>query len=278
MDGSNHPTLRLANHGDVKTNDSNPLRIAAAADLHCTKTGKGHFHALFTEASQAADVLLLCGDLTDYGLPEEARVLAEEIRSFATIPVLAVLGNHDFESGQTAEVSRILTEAGVTMLDGECCEIGGVGFAGVCGFGGGFGRRMLSAWGEPLIKSFVQEAVDQAVHLERALGRIESAQKVVLLHYAPIRETVQGEDPEIYPFLGSTRLEGPLNRFNVQFAFHGHAHNGQPAAKTSAGVPVFNVSLPILKRVQTDRPWFRLVEVARDLGALAAPTERVQAV
>jgi Icc-related predicted phosphoesterase len=241
--------------------DSKPLRIAAAADLHCTKSGKGHFHPLFAEASQAADVLLLCGDLTDYGLPEEAHVLAEEIRSFATIPILAVLGNHDYESGQTAELTRILTEAGVQMLDGECCEIRGVGFAGVCGFGGGFGRRMLNPWGEPLIKSFVQEAIDHGVKLERALGRIETAQRVVLLHYAPIRETVVGEDPEIFPFLGSTRLEGPLNRFNVQLAFHGHAHNGQPEAKTSAGVPVFNVSLPILKRVQPERPWFRLVEI-----------------
>lgn len=241
--------------------DSKPLRIAATADLHCTKSGKGHFHPLFAEASQSADVLLLCGDLTDYGLPEEAHVLAEEIRSYATVPVLAVLGNHDYESGQTAELTRILTEAGVQMLDGECCEIGGVGFAGVCGFGGGFGRRMLNPWGEPLIKSFVQEAIDHGVKLERALGRIETAQRVVLLHYAPIRETVAGEDPEIFPFLGSTRLEGPLNRFNVQLAFHGHAHNGYPEAKTSAGVPVFNVSLPVLKRIQPERPWFRLVEI-----------------
>lgn len=241
--------------------DSRPLRIAAAADLHCTRDGKGHFHSLFSEASQVADVLLLCGDLTDYGLPEEAHVLAEQIRSFATIPILGVLGNHDFESGHAEEVTHIFTEAGVKMLDGECCEIGGVGFAGVCGFGGGFGRLMLNPWGEPLIKSFVQEAIDHAVRLERALGRIECPQRVVLLHYSPIRQTVEGENPEIFPFLGSTRLEGPLNRFNVQAAFHGHAHNGQPEARTSAGVPVFNVSLPILKRVQPDLPWFRLMEL-----------------
>jgi Icc-related predicted phosphoesterase len=241
--------------------DSKPLRIAAVADLHCTRSGKGHFHPLFEEASRIADVLLLCGDLTDYGLPEEAHVLAEDVRSYASIPVLGVLGNHDYESGKAAEVIEVLSHAGVTILDGESCEIGGVGFAGVCGFGGGFGRRMLNAWGEPLIKSFVQEAIDQAVRLERALGRIESPHRVVLLHYSPIRETVVGEDPEIFPFLGSTRLEGPINRFNVQFAFHGHAHNGQPEAHTSAGVPVFNVSLPILKRIQPQQPWMRIVEI-----------------
>ncbi|HEY3898154.1 MAG TPA: metallophosphoesterase [Chthoniobacter sp.] len=238
-----------------------PLRIAAAADLHCTKSSRGHFQPLFAEASKAADVLLLCGDLTDYGLPEEAYVLAEELHNYASIPVLAILGNHDFESGRSEEVGKILTESGARMLDGECCEIGGIGFAGVCGFGGGFGRRMLNAWGEPLIKTFVQEAVDQAMHLERALGRIEAEKRVAMLHYAPIRETVEGECPEIFPFLGSTRLEGPLNRFNVQVAFHGHAHNGQPEAKTSTGVPVYNVSLPVIKRTQPDHPWMRVVEI-----------------
>ena len=208
-----------------------------------------------------ADVLLLCGDLTDYGVPEEAHVLAEELRNHATIPVLAILGNHDFESGRSEEVSRILAESGARMIDGECCEIGGIGFAGVCGFGGGFGRRMLNAWGEPLIKAFVQEAVDQAMHLERVLGRIEAAKRVVMLHYAPIRETVEGECPELFPFLGSTRLEGPLNRFKVEMAFHGHAHNGRPEGKTSAGVPVYNVSLPVVRRLQPEHPWMRVVEI-----------------
>lgn len=238
-----------------------PLRIAATADLHCTKASKGHFQPLFTSASQEADVLLLCGDLTDYGLPEEAHILAEDIRSFATIPVLGVAGNHDYESGHAEEVVHILTEAGIQMLDGDCVEIGGVGFAGVCGFGGGFGRMMLNAWGEPLIKAFVQEAVEHAMRLERALARLETKKRVALLHYAPIRETVEGEPLEIFPFLGSTRLEGPLNRFEVEVAFHGHAHNGTPSGKTSAGVSVHNVSLPILKRTQPDQPWWKLVEV-----------------
>jgi Icc-related predicted phosphoesterase len=238
------------------------LRIAATADLHCTKTGKGQFQPLFAAASQEADVLLLCGDLTDYGLPEEARVLAEDIRAFLTVPAIGVVGNHDFESGHVEEVARILADAGVKMLDGDCVEIQGVGFAGVCGFGGGFGRMMLNAWGEPLIKEFVQEAVEHAMRLERALARLETGKRVALLHYAPIRETVEGESLEIFPFLGSTRLEGPLNRFGVEVAFHGHAHNGAPSGKTSAGVRVLNVSLPVLRRVQPDHPWVKVVEVA----------------
>ncbi len=225
-----------------------PMRIAAASDLHYHRNSKGEAKELFTRASQEADVLLLCGDLTDYGLPDEAHVLAEDIHSFCRIPIVAVLGNHDFESGQTPELIRILEAAGVRVLDGECLEMGEVGFVGVCGFGGGFGARMLNAWGEPAIKHFVQESVDQAMKLERALSRLKTRHRIALLHYAPIRETVTGEDPEIFPFLGSTRLEGPLNRFQVDAAFHGHAHNGKLEGHTSTGVPVFNVAPAILKK------------------------------
>jgi Icc-related predicted phosphoesterase len=241
--------------------DSKVVRIAATADLHYTKSSKGHLHSLFAEASKQADVLLICGDLTDYGHVDEAEVLAEDLRAHASIPVIAVLGNHDFETGHAADVTRVMEGAGVKMLDGECVEIGGVGFAGVCGFGGGFGRSMLNAWGEPLIKSFVQEAVDHAIRLERALARLETRQRVALLHYAPIRDTVMGENTEIYPFLGSSRLEGPLNRFAVRAAFHGHAHNGQAEALTTGTVPVYNVSLPVMKKANPEGPWFRLLEV-----------------
>ncbi|MDB6006623.1 MAG: putative phosphoesterase, partial [Prosthecobacter sp.] len=222
------------------------MRIAATADLHYNKSSQGLLQALLKEASAAADVLLLCGDLTDYGEVEEARVLAHDIKTHASIPVLAVLGNHDFEAGHPEKVTKILTEAGVTMLDGECTELMGVGFAGVCGFCGGFGSSMLSAWGEPIIKSFVQESVNQAMKLERALARLEATQRVVLLHYAPIRETVVGENPEVLPFMGSTRLEEPLNHHKVTVAFHGHAHRGSVEGRTSAGVPVYNVALPLL--------------------------------
>lgn len=205
-------------------------------------------HELFAEISHRADVLLLCGDLTDYGLAQEAEELAVDLRAAVRIPMIGVLGNHDFESGEPKLVRQVLENAGVTMLDGEAIEIDGVGFAGVCGFGGGFGRRMLNAWGEPLIKQFVQEALDQAVRLEQALASLQSTRRVAVLHYSPIRGTVAGEDPEVFAFLGSSRLEEPINRFRVDAVFHGHAHNGSGEGTTATGIPVYNVSLPVLRK------------------------------
>jgi Icc-related predicted phosphoesterase len=241
-----------------------PLRIAATADLHYSKTSHGQHRELFEHASDAADVLLLCGDLTDYGTVEEAQVLCDDFRKYARIPTLAVLGNHDLESNQQHELRATVEAAGVRVLDGECAEIDGVGFAGICGFGGGFGQWMLNAWGEPTIKQFVQEAIDQAVRLEQALARLHTEQRVVLLHYSPLRETVEGEPAEIWPFLGSTRLEGPLNRFHVNATFHGHAHNGRPEGHTTGNVPVFNVAVPVLAKTPDAFPHrFRLFELNR---------------
>ncbi|MBA3882016.1 MAG: metallophosphoesterase [Chthoniobacterales bacterium] len=237
------------------------LRVAATADVHYGKQSKGKLHEVFDAISGDADVLLICGDLTDYGLPEEAELLAADIRAHVRIPVLAVLGNHDLESGQSEAVSKVMEDAGVRMLNGEAAVIGGVGFAGVCGFGGGFGRQMLNAWGEPLIKSFVQEALDQALRLEQALTQLTTDRRVVLLHYAPIRATVEGESPEIFPFLGSTRLEEPINRFRVDAVFHGHAHNGAAEGATAAQIPVFNVSLPLMQRRSEGGLPLRLFEI-----------------
>ena len=237
------------------------MRIAATADIHYGKQSKGKMQDLFAEVSRAADVLLICGDLTDYGLREEAELLGADIRAYARIPVIGVLGNHDFESGQPDAVRQAMEAAGVTMLDGEAVEIDGVGFAGVCGFGGGFGRQMLNAWGEPLIKAFVQEAIDHALQLEQALAKLQTDRRVVLLHYAPIRATVEGEPPEIFPFLGSTRLEEPLNRFRVSAAFHGHAHNGGAEGATAAKVPIYNVSAPVLQKGAPDKQPFKLIEI-----------------
>jgi Icc-related predicted phosphoesterase len=234
------------------------LRIAATADLHYAKHSRGKIHDAFAEASESADVLLLCGDLTEYGLAEEAEELAADIRSAVRIPVVAVLGNHDYESGQPEMVAKILDETGVTMLNGEAVEIAGVGFAGICGFGGGFGRRMLNAWGEPLIKQFVQESISHAIRLEQALVKLQTERRIVVLHYSPIRSTLQGEDPEIYAFLGSSRLEEPINRFRVTAVFHGHAHNGILDGKTSTGIPVYNVSAPALGK--SGKP-YRIVEL-----------------
>ena len=237
------------------------VRVAAVADLHCAKTSEADIRALFEAASRAADVLLLCGDLTDYGLVDEARLVAAAVRAGLRIPALAVLGNHDYESGQQDEVKRILTEAGVVMLDGEGHEVHGLGFAGVKGFAGGFGEHMLGQWGEEAIKRFVREAVDEALKLEAALGRLTTAQRVVLLHYAPIEGTVAGEPPVVFPFLGSSRLEEPINRYHVAAVFHGHAHKGRPEGRTSSNVPVFNVCAPLLRELFPDRPPFRVLEL-----------------
>ncbi len=237
------------------------LRVAAIGDLHVSRQSQGGFQPLFAQITADADVLLLCGDFTDYGLPEEARVLARELTAAMKIPVLAVLGNHDFEAGKQHEIREILTDAGVSVLDGEAIEIHGVGFAGVKGFCGGFGRGALGPWGEHVIKQFVQEAVDESLKLETALARLRTTQRVALLHYSPIRATVEGEPPEIFPYLGSGRLEEPINRYRVNAVFHGHAHRGSPEGRTATGVPVYNVAMPLLARLHPDRPPYLVVEL-----------------
>jgi len=237
------------------------LRIAAVADVHVKKTSQGVLQPIFARASAEADVMLLCGDLTDYGDMEEARVLAREITSSLRIPALAVLGNHDFESGKQDEMSKLLTDAGVTMLDGNATEIHGVGFAGVKGFGGGFGRRSLGAWGEDIIKRFVHETIEEALKLESALARLRTPQKVAVLHYSPIQATVEGEPPEIIAFLGSTRLEEPIDRYRVNTVFHGHAHHGSLEGRTKANAVVYNVAMPLLKKKFPDQLPLRIIEI-----------------
>ncbi len=237
------------------------VRLAAVGDLHVKKTSQGQLASLLAPVNERADVLLLCGDLTDYGLPEETQILVKELRPAVRIPIVAVLGNHDSESGQQLEVCKILTEAGVRVLDGEAAEIAGIGFAGVKGFPGGFGRGTLGAWGESGVKAFVKEAVDEAMKLESALARLRTPQRVAVLHYSPIRDTVEGEPPEIFPYLGTSRLEGPLNRYPVNVVFHGHAHHGSLEGRTALGIPVFNVAMPLLMRAFPDKPPFRVFEL-----------------
>jgi Icc-related predicted phosphoesterase len=237
------------------------VRLAAVGDIHVTKSSQGAMQQLFAQVSEASDVLVLCGDLTDYGLPEEAHVLAREITTGLKIPCVAVLGNHDFESGKQSEVRDILCDAGVHMLDGEAVEIAGVGFAGAKGFAGGFGRATLGAWGEATIKGFVQEAIDEALKLEAALARLRTDERVAVLHYSPVRQTCEGEPPEIFAFLGTGRLEEPINRYRPRAVFHGHAHSGAPEGATARGVPVYNVAMPLLRRHFPERPPFRLLEL-----------------
>jgi len=236
------------------------LRLAAVADLHFSRAPNLTLSAIAATVQHDADVLILCGDLTDHGLVEEAHGLVKELSAFR-LPIVAVLGNHDFHSDQQADIKKVLADASIHMLDGDTVQLHGVGFAGVKGFGSGFGRRILEPWGEATVRQFVREAVEESLKLETALARIARGPRVAVMHYAPIVETVLGEPPEIQPFLGSSRLEEPLNRFQVRVAFHGHAHHGKPEGTTSGGVPVYNVSAPLLRSLDPDRPPYRIVEI-----------------
>jgi len=246
------------------TEPSGRVRIGALGDLHYTRSMEPPVRDVLAQAGRECDVLLLCGDLTDHGLVEEAQDLAREIHSAVSVPVIAVLGNHDFEGGKQEEIKKILCDGGIRVLDGEATEVKGVGFAGVKGFCGGFGKRALGPWGEDIIKQFVREAVDEALKLESALARLRHKPRIAVLHYSPIQETVEGEPVEIFPFLGSSRLEEPLTRYPVDAVFHGHAHRGHPEGKTAQGIPVFNVSLSLLRQTYPDGPAVRIFEVQVD--------------
>ncbi len=238
------------------------VRLGAVADLHYTKAMQGSLLPLFEQVGRLADILLLPGDLTDSGLPDEAHALVHDLKAAVKAPVVAVLGNHDFESGKSAEVADILRAGGVTVLDGDAVEFLGVGIGGAKGFLGGFGRGTLEAWGEPAVKAIVQATVDEVLKLEKALARLRTPHRVAMLHYAPVRGTVEGEPVEIHAFMGCGRFEEPLNRYGVHAVFHGHAHRGSAEGKTSAGIPVYNVALPLLRRERPDAPALRVIELA----------------
>jgi Icc-related predicted phosphoesterase len=235
------------------------VRVAAMADLHVHKDRHAENRPLFAEISQNADVLVLCGDLTNLGTPEEAKHLAGDL-SAVRIPILAVLGNHDYHSGKTEEVKDVLRRANVLFLDeDETFELNGVGFAGIKGFGGGFSAHMLSSFGEEATKHFVSEAVKESLALEHAMQRLDTPRVVVIMHYVPVAETAMGEPLEIFPFLGCSRMAETIDRFNVVAAFHGHAHRGSPVGRTPKGVPVYNCAMEVLMRVH-QRPYV-VVEV-----------------
>ncbi len=223
------------------------VRIAAVGDLHFDGTSTGGLRDFFARVEREADVLALCGDLTTHGTPAQMRGFVDEMAGF-DLPVVAVLGNHDHESDDTDEACRILADRGIHLLDGDPVVVHGVGFAGVKGFGGGFGRGALGAFGEPMYKQFVQTAIDESLKLETALRKLDTPSRVVLLHYAPIPETLMGEPEVIYPFLGSSRLLPPIDTFKPDVVFHGHAHIGSPEGTTPGGVPVYNVAHGLLQR------------------------------
>jgi uncharacterized protein len=228
------------------------LTFAAIGDLHVREDRTSLFRELFAEISTKAEVLVLCGDLTDVGKPREAEVLAEDLRA-CSIPVVGVLGNHDYESDQAEEVEKILKAAGMHLLNGQSYETNGVAFVGVKGFVGGFGRRMLASFGEAVLKTFVAESVKEAMRLENAMRAVGNERAVVVLHYAPILDTVEGEPLEIFPFLGSSRLGETIDRFKVSAVVHGHAHHGRYEGHTPRGAPVYNVAFSVEK--STGRPY-----------------------
>jgi len=235
------------------------MRIAAVADLHYSPQNYDRIREQMLRVREEADVLVIAGDLTNYGsVAEMDSLLTMLVR--LRIPIVAVLGNHDFESGLQNELIKLMTAEGIKLLDGSGYERDGVGFAGTKGFLGGFRRGILTAFGEPEVKSFVQSSIDEAMKLERAMSQLRTERRVVVLHYAPIAETVKGEPVEIYPYLGNSRLAEVVDRHGANLVLHGHAHHGSPDGKTTAGIPVHNVALSILQASGVTTP-YRLFEV-----------------
>ena len=231
--------------------DERPLRIAAAGDVHCSPMNRAQVEAAFARLEGAADLLLLAGDLTTHGEPEQAAVLADVCRPLS-IPVFAVLGNHDWHTGQGSELRGVLAEGGVTLLERETatCRCRGidVGVAGAKGFVGGFEGSFLPDFGEPLLREVYAECGREVDALDRGLAEIAACDlRIALLHYAPTPATLQGEPPGILAFLGSGRLAEPILRHRPDLVLHGHAHAGTVEG-TIEGVPVFNVSVPVMQR------------------------------
>jgi Icc-related predicted phosphoesterase len=227
--------------------EAEAMRIAAVGDLHCRDETRAGVEKALEGVASSAEALLLAGDLTDLGLPEEADMLAE-ILSKLKLTKIAVLGNHDVESGQEHTVKAKLSAAGVHVLDGETYSDGELGVAGARGFCGGFEHAQLQRFGEPQLKQFVDHCLNEELKLENALFKLRTRVRIALLHYSPSRTTVEGEPLEIFPFLGATRLAGPIDQLRPMLAFHGHAHRGTMRGATRGGVPVYNVALPVLRR------------------------------
>jgi Icc-related predicted phosphoesterase len=225
------------------------MRIAATADLHFSPQSYARLKDQFERVRDDADVLVLAGDLTNYGQPSEMEPLLNVLVRLR-VPTVVVLGNHDYECGKEQELGKMLVDAGIKLLDGSAYERDGVGFAGTKGFVGGFGRGVLTAFGEREIKDFVRAGVDEALKLERAMSQLRASKRVVVLHYSPIVDTVQGEAPEIFPFMGTSRLAEVVDRHGADLVVHGHAHHGKLCGRTTTGVPVHNVAISLLQAQQ----------------------------
>lgn len=235
------------------------MRIAAMADVHAKgDEDKPRVAKLLADAAEDADVILLGGDLTDHGRQSEAECLLAAVQD-VEVPIVAVLGNHDHESGCASEVEAILRSGGVHCLEGQGVVLDGVGFAGAKGFAGGFGKNVVRAFGEDALKAFVNASVVEAQGLRGALRALSAPTKIALTHYSPVLATVATEPPEIHSFLGAARLAAAIDEGGAKIAFHGHAHHGALEGRTEGGVPVYNVSLPVLRR--SEDASFLLIEV-----------------
>jgi Icc-related predicted phosphoesterase len=235
------------------------MRIAATADLHFNPQSYAKLKDQFERVRGDADVLLLAGDLTNYGQPNEMEPLLNVLVRLR-VPTIVVLGNHDYESGKEEELCKMIVAAGIKLLDGTAYERDGIGFAGTKGFVGGFGRAMLTAFGEREIKTFVQASIDEALKLERAMSQLRTQKRVVVLHYAPIAETVDGESKEILPFMGTSRLAEVVDRHGADLIVHGHAHHGKLVGRTPGGVAVHNVAISLLQ-AQEPASVYRIFEL-----------------
>ena len=218
------------------------MRVAAIADLHCRADSGGTIRPLLAAVEREADVLLLGGDLTDTGLVEEAEVLLDELDDLA-IPIVAVLGNHDHENDRAEHIETMIKDEGIRLLDASVTEIDGVGFVGTKGFCGGFDERLVQPFGERALKAFIRHGMEEAMRLESAAAKLEDCRaRVGVLHYSPVVGTLEGEPPELWPMLGTSRLAGALDRHRVSAVVHGHAHHGSPEGRTPGGAAVYNVS------------------------------------
>ncbi len=227
------------------------IRVAATADVHFGHDSAGTLRPHLEHLCDRADVLLMAGDLTRCGGPDEATVLADELRGLE-IPIFAVLGNHDYEVEQPNAVLDVLVRAGVRMLDDEnaVLEVGDVrvGITGVKGFGGGFAGACGSDFGEPEMKAFIRYTKQTAERLESLLSELDTDIRIALLHYSPVEETLRGERLEIYPFLGSYLLAEAIDRAGADIVLHGHAHNGAEKGLTPGGIAVRNVAQPVIRQ------------------------------
>jgi Icc-related predicted phosphoesterase len=227
------------------------ISVAAVGDVHLAPDVRGRIRPHLDRIGEHADVLLLAGDLTRHGTIPEAEVVAAEFADLG-IPVVAVLGNHDYQCDMPGEITALLRASGMTVLEGTGVVLdlpgGRLGVAGSKGFGGGFANRCAAEFGEPQMKAFVRHSRELAGALGEALRALDADFRVALTHYSPVAETLEGEPPEIYPFLGSYFLAEAADSASADLCVHGHAHAGSECGVTPGGAPVRNVALPVLQR------------------------------